>query len=107
MFSFDLRLLGIARILLGLIVIIDLIKRSFNLTTFYTDDGVFEGALRAPSHITSRRLRLAQIVFMTQQITEQCYECVHSSQPRREKCTYCFENSVYTFFRACHEKCKY
>jgi len=41
MFSFDLRLLGIARILLGLIVIIDLIKRSFNLTTFYTDDGVF------------------------------------------------------------------
>lgn len=41
MFSFDLRLLGIARILLGLIVIIDLIKRSFNLTTFYTDAGVF------------------------------------------------------------------
>ena len=40
MFRFDLRLLGIFRILLGGLIIIDLINRSFDLRAFYTDEGV-------------------------------------------------------------------
>lgn len=40
MFRMDLRLLGIFRILLGLLVIIDTINRTFDLTAFYTDKGL-------------------------------------------------------------------
>lgn len=45
MFSFDLRLLGISRILLGLILFLDILTRSFDLSIFYTDDGVYSRAL--------------------------------------------------------------
>lgn len=40
MFRLDLRLLGIFRILVALLVIVDTINRSFDLTVFYTDIGV-------------------------------------------------------------------
>lgn len=41
MFRMDLRMIGIFRILLGILVICDLINRLFDLELFYTDDGVF------------------------------------------------------------------
>ncbi|WP_062057961.1 HTTM domain-containing protein [Aquimarina longa] len=44
-FSFDLRLLGVFRILLGILIIIDIINRSQDLTIFYTDQGIYPRAL--------------------------------------------------------------
>ena len=40
MFRMDLRLLGIFRILVGFIALVDTINRTFDLTVFYTDDGL-------------------------------------------------------------------
>lgn len=41
MFSFDLRLLGFFRILVGLALVMDFSLRSFDLTVFYTDVGLY------------------------------------------------------------------